>query len=393
MSGQGTPRWALVVRGLGLITALGVAATISIASYAQLFTTSEDVTLVTDRSGLLMEPGSDVKVAGVVVGTVTQVRRVGERAELTLAVDPVELGRIPANASAVIEPTTLFGRKFVTLAPPGNAVGGLRPGDVIDAAGATVEMNDLFSVLQGVLDSVDPTQVSTTLSQLAAASGGRGEIFGRLVDTAHGYLGGVEDSIPTLVRDIGKVADNADVWADASRDFLAAVDHLTTTGTTLVEQRVQFVSFLTSLTALGEHGDAFLGLAGEPIVEAVTALEPTLDLLREKSPALQCFLTGTDTARKYLEPTLGGSRPGFNVLSTILYGDRPYEYGENLPVNGADGPAHCYADTYLGGQQPPQTNFQDGSNAYQSELSLAELAASPLWQLLYGPNHLFSGER
>lgn len=384
---------ALALRGLGLVAGLAAAGTLSVATYAQVFTQSEGITLLTDRSGLLMEKGSDVKVAGVVVGTVDDVRRVDDHVELALSMNPDELSGIPANATAVIEPSTLFGRKFVTLVPSAESVGSVRPGDVLDVSTSTVEMNDLFSALEGLLESVDPTQVNTTLTQLASASEGRGDTFGVLVDTAAEYLSAFEDSIPALTRDIGKVADNADLWGDASQDYLDALDHVTTTGTTLIEEKAQFAAFLASLTHLGGRGAAFLDVAGEPIVGAVTSLEPTLALLQEKSPSFGCFLYGMDTTRKYLEPTLGGSRPGFNVLSTILYGDPAYKNGENLPLNTADGPAKCYADTYNGGQQPPQTNFADGSGAYHSELGLDELATSPLWQLLYGPDHLFSGER
>lgn len=383
---------ALVVRGVGLMAALAAAGGLSVAAYSQVFTATEQITLVTDRSGLLMERGSDVKIAGVVVGKVDDVRRIDDRVELTLAMKPEELSSIPADLSAAIEPTTLFGRKFVTLVPRDGASDPLEPGAVIDASTATVEMNDLFSTVDGVLDVIDPAQVNTTLTQLASAADGRGRTFGTLIDSADGFLTGFESAIPSLTRDISLVADNADVWTEASENYLGALERITTTGRTLIDEKDEFAAFLAGMTHLGNRGDAFLQAAGEPIVGAFTESQTTLELLEEKSPALGCFLYGMDTTRRYLEPTLGGSRPGLNVASTLLYGDPAYEYPNNLPRNGADGPATCYEETYQGGQQPAQTNFADGSDAYQREMSLAQLARSPLWQLLYGPNHLFTGE-
>lgn len=383
---------ALVTRGCALVVGLAAAGAVSAAAYAQAFTPTETVTLLTDRSGLLMESGSDVKVAGVVVGKVDTVQRTEEGVELSLAMKPDQLASIPVNAMAVIEPTTLFGRKFVTLVPPEQPDRSLEPGDVIDSSVTTVEMNDLFSAVDGVLDVIDPTEVNTALTQLASAADGRGQTFGRLVDSTSAFLTDLEPVIPALTRDITKVADNADIWAEVSSDYLGALERITTTGQTIIDRESDVAAFLQGLTSLGDRGDGFLQTAGEPIVGAANDTRSTLQLFEEKSPALGCFLYGLDTTRQYLEPTLGGTRPGFNVASTILYGDPPYRYPDNLPRNSADGPPDCYEETYLGGQRPAQTDFADGSDAYHREMSLAELARSPLWQLLYGPNHLFSGE-
>lgn len=383
---------ALVARGCALVAGLAAASVLSAAAYMQVFTPTEKITLLTDRSGLLMEPGSDVKVAGVVVGKVDEIRRTDNHVELTLAMKPDQLTTIPADSTAVIEPTTLFGRKFVTLVPPENPGRPVEPDDVIDSSEATVEMNDLFTAVDGVLEVIDPSQVNVTLTQLASAADGRGETFGRLLESASVFLTDLEPVVPALTRDIGKVADNADIWTDAANDYLGALERFTTTGQTLVDREPDVAAFIQGLTHLSDRGAGFLDIAGQPIIGAANDTRSTLELLEEKSPALGCFLYGLDTTRQYLEPTLGGTRPGFNVASTLLYGDPPYRTSENLPRNTADGPPDCYEETYVGGQQPAQTDFADGSGAYHREMGLAELANSPLWQLLYGPNHLFSGE-
>lgn len=371
---------------------LAAASVASAAAYAQVFTSSETITLITDRSGLLMEVGSDVKMSGVVVGQVDDVHRTGNGVELSLAMQPDQLASIPVSATAVIEPTTLFGRKFVTLLPTGEPGRPLEPGDVIDSSDTTVEVNDLFSAVDGVLEVIDPTEVNTALTQLASASDGRGETFGQLVDSTSEFLTDFEPAIPALSRDVSKFADNADTWADASSDYLGALERITTTGQTVIDRETDIAAFLQGLTSLGDSGDAFLQTAGQPLVGAANDTRSTLELLEEKSPALGCFLYGLDTTRQFLEPTLGGTRPGFNVASTILYGDPPYVLSDNLPRNTADGPPDCYEETYLGGEQPAQTNFADGSDAYQREMSLAELGSSPLVQLLYGPDNFFTGE-
>lgn len=385
-------RNVLLARGSLLALGLVAASALSAAAYTQVFTPTESVTLLTDRSGLLMEPGSDVKVAGVVVGTVDAVNHTGDHIELNLAIQPDQLAGIPADSTAVIEPTTLFGRKFVTLRPVSTSGPALEPGDVIDASTGTVEINDLFTAVEDLLRVADPTEINTTLTELSVTANGRGETFGRMLESTSAFLTEVEPFIPALTRDIGKVADNADIWEAAAGDYLGALDRFSTTSHTLVDKEDDVAAALRGLTTLGSRGSDFLRTAGDPLIGAANDTRSTLELLEEKSPALGCFLYGLDTTRTYLEPTLGGSRPGLNVASTLLYGNPPYRNPDNLPRNSADGPADCYESTYVEGHQPVQTDFADGSGAYQSQMPLAELAESPLLQLLYGPDNFFTGE-
>lgn len=107
--------------GVLLIVAIIGAVTLSISLYrGGAFNKTTGITLVTDRSGLMLEEGSDVKLHGVVVGRVQHISLRDNQVHMKLAMETGQALRIPSNITAAIDPTTLLGRKFVTLVPPPN---------------------------------------------------------------------------------------------------------------------------------------------------------------------------------------------------------------------------------------------------------------------------------
>lgn len=75
------------------------------------------VTLTSDRSGLVMEPGAKVKLRGVQVGRVASIQE-GDPVKLQLELYPEQLKYIPSNVGAEITATTAFGAKYVDLLTP-----------------------------------------------------------------------------------------------------------------------------------------------------------------------------------------------------------------------------------------------------------------------------------
>ena len=79
----------------------------------------------TGSVGNEMHLGAEVMVRGVQVGEVRQVSANGSGARLELAIQPGAATRLPANVSAEMLPTTLFGERYVDLILPGQP--GRRP--------------------------------------------------------------------------------------------------------------------------------------------------------------------------------------------------------------------------------------------------------------------------
>lgn len=97
-----------------ILAAIVVAATVfTYLSYTAAFTSTDTVTVVSPRAGLVMETDAKVKYRGIQIGEVKKIEYAGDRAKLTLAIRSDEMRFIPANAPVRIAGTTVFGAKAV----------------------------------------------------------------------------------------------------------------------------------------------------------------------------------------------------------------------------------------------------------------------------------------
>ncbi len=328
--------------GLGVVGVLIVIAAtmLSVALYRGALDSTVRVTLLSTRVGLMLEPGSDVKLRDVVVGRVQSVRFDGDQATIAMDIDSSQAQTIPGNITAAIDPTTLFGRKFVTLqAPTSAAVGSLSDGSVLDAEYVPIEINDLLSSLVTVLRAVEPEKVNGSLNALATSLHGRGDKLGDTLVELDQYLLQFNNSLPELQRDMTAGAETADILAEASPDLKDLLANLTRTSNTVTEKQSELSSFLLSFTEFGNRGETFINAAGTPLTESVESLAPTTALLADRSSTFPCFFASLAQTNKYLERTVGGSAlPGLNIQGTLLMGDPPYTSPDDLLSSQPTGP-------------------------------------------------------
>jgi phospholipid/cholesterol/gamma-HCH transport system substrate-binding protein len=96
-----------------------VAGTLLFLQFRGHFSPATELTLLSPRAGLVVEPGAKVTYNGIEIGRVTRIVEVTDdredradhwpMARMTLEVDPHYLHFIPANAVAEIRATTVFG--------------------------------------------------------------------------------------------------------------------------------------------------------------------------------------------------------------------------------------------------------------------------------------------
>lgn len=371
-----------VLLGVAGVLILVGAAVLSFVVYRGDLDTTVRVTVLSSRAGLMLEPGSDVKMRDVVVGRVSSVDVVGGRASIAVDLQPGQASSIPDNVVTTIDTTTLFGRKFVSIATPEAPSGtSVRAGTVLESQSVPTEINDLLASLVSVLRVVEPQKVNASLNALATSLHGRGEKLGDMLVELDAYVQRFNGSLPTLQRDLSAGTQVADMLADASPDLIESIGNLTTTGNTVTEKQPQLAAFLLSFTEFGNRGESFANAAGTPLVESMDSLTSTTALLAERAPTYPCFLASLAQTSAYLERTIGGSAmPGLNIQGTLLMGDPPYTSPEDLPIVAADGPAKCYDWS----QPQPHTDFQDGSHAYSKANSLLDLIGNPFAQFAPG---------
>jgi phospholipid/cholesterol/gamma-HCH transport system substrate-binding protein len=308
------------------------------------FTPSITLTMLAYRAGLVMDPGSKVTYNGVEIGRVASVDEVAHdgkpMAKISLNVNPHYLDLIPANVNAVIEATTVFGNKYVSLSTPKNAAPqAIRPNQVIDATSVTTEFNTLFETVTSISEKVDPVKLNATLTAAAQALDGLGTQFGQSLLNADDILADLIPRIPQIGYDAGRFADLADVYTKASPDLWAFLNNAVTTAHTLNEQQHNLDAALLAAAGIGNTGADIFTRAKPYFVRASADLLPTARLLDEYSPELFCTLRNLHDVAITAAAALGGNGISLYGGGEIVGGINPYVYPDNLPrINAKGGP-------------------------------------------------------
>ena len=108
----------LLVAGVVFLVVSALLIALSVAIYNKTFDKVTTVVLEANRAGLQLAKHGDVRYDGVLVGQIRDIDQDGDLAIITLGLEPESAEAIPADIDASILPTTLFGRKFVSLLPP-----------------------------------------------------------------------------------------------------------------------------------------------------------------------------------------------------------------------------------------------------------------------------------
>lgn len=185
------------------------------------------VTVVSDRTGLIMDDGAKVKMRGVQIGRVESVGS-GSAADgallpnLKLRIDSGPFRYLPSNVEAQIKASSAFGAKYVDLiVPPGGASPEpLRPGAVLRSSNVTVEVNTVFENLQSLVQSIDPAKLNAVLSALAEAFGGKGERIGQAITATNKVLLGVNPRMATVAEDWRLFGQTAEAYSFAAQNIL-----------------------------------------------------------------------------------------------------------------------------------------------------------------------------
>ncbi|MGV0743633.1 MCE family protein [Mycolicibacterium sp. XJ870] len=337
-----TPPYKLAGLVLLLVSLLILALT-----WMQFRGTFEDrvqLTVMSGRAGLAMDPGSKVTFNGVPIGRLASidVETVGDdpEAKLTLDVDPKYLNLIPANAIAELRATTVFGNKYISFLSPENPSSErLSPSTPIQAQGVTTEFNTLFETITAISEQVDPIKLNETLTAAAQALDGLGGKFGQSLVNGNDILGEINPRMPEIRRDITGLANLGDVYADAGPDLFDGLSNAVTTARTLNEQRGNLDQALVAAVGFGNTGGDIFERGGPYLVRGAQDLLPTSALLDKYSPALFCTIRNYHDAAPKLAGALGGNGYSLQTNSLVVGVGNPYVYPDNLPrINAKGGP-------------------------------------------------------
>ncbi|MGV0768476.1 MCE family protein [Mycobacterium syngnathidarum] len=336
------PPYKLAGLVLALITTVVVALTWM--QFRGSFEDKTQLTVLSGRAGLSMDPGSKVTFNGVPIGRLASIDVVKVdddlEAKLTLDVEPQYLKLIPANVTAELRATTVFGNKYISFFAPDNpSAERVTPGTPIRAQGVTTEFNTLFETITAISEQIDPIKLNQTLTATAQALDGLGDKFGQSIVNGNDILADLNPRMPQIRRDTAGLADLGEVYADAAPDLFDGLTNAVTTARTLNEQRGNLDQALVAAVGFGNTGGDIFERGGPYLVRGAQDLLPTSALLDKYSPALYCTIRNYHDAGPKLAGALGGNGYSLQTHSLVIGVGNPYVYPDNLPrVNAKGGP-------------------------------------------------------
>lgn len=134
-------------------------------------------------------PGVKVRVLGVQVGTVTEVRNEPGAVQVTLHITDKDI-RLPVDVQAAVVPMSLLGERYIQLFPAYQSGPALATGATIPLSRTAVpaEPDELLRSLQDYLGGLDPKVVTAFVENAAQALQGSGQNLNHLIQYGAGVL-------------------------------------------------------------------------------------------------------------------------------------------------------------------------------------------------------------
>jgi phospholipid/cholesterol/gamma-HCH transport system substrate-binding protein len=288
-----TPRNRNVISGLIALVLLFGSMVIGIAWSFGEFDDVYPLKASFDAAGQGLQKGSDVKIRGVNVGKVLSVHLVEGRALVTLEINHGT--QIPTSATATIRAKTLFGEKFVDIAPgAGEATGPYygTDGELLDKCDKQAqptqtctqggfELEQVLADAYPVLKKIDPGELMTVIHTLAEGGRGLGPNINRSIVNGEKVLdvqAAHDADTRQFLSDFAKLADQLGVRAD---DLVAMTDALNVALPTLNSRAGDLNSLLVQTARLSNDVADLLRNNQDFIDQSFAGGQATLDILYE----------------------------------------------------------------------------------------------------------------
>ncbi|ASF11465.1 Mce family protein [Nocardia brasiliensis NBRC 14402] len=247
-SGRGPSARQLSLAGLALTAIVLLLLYLLGLRYTGRFEDKVGVVALLTSTGDGLPAHADVKFRGMIVGSVAEVQVVakGERQRAELDLKPAVAGMIPAQVTARVIPSNIFGVTAIELVDNGRGTATLRAGAEIpeDTSEGTVQLQTTLSVLRDVLDHIQPEKLGRVLATLADALDPAARVPGSTIERLDRWLTEVHavPGVGNLLGDLGRAATALSVSAP---DLVGVLSDSVTTARTLTERREQLVALLT----------------------------------------------------------------------------------------------------------------------------------------------------
>jgi phospholipid/cholesterol/gamma-HCH transport system substrate-binding protein len=193
-------------------------------------------------------PGGKVRVLGVDVGEITDVRVMEGGVEVAFAVDEEDV-QLPEEVQAAIVPMSLLGERYVQLFPAYTGGPALEEGATIPMERTAVpsEPDELLRSLQDYLGALDPATVSEFVQNAARILEGNGQQLNSLILHAAGVmetLSAKRDDLAQIVVEFDRLSR---ALATRKEGLGQLINNYNTVARTLTGNRVALEGTITGL--------------------------------------------------------------------------------------------------------------------------------------------------
>ncbi|MEV7858997.1 MlaD family protein [Streptomyces hirsutus] len=290
------PLTGTLLKSLVFVLVTGIATTVlglSVANTGVGSDTHSYKALFTDVTGLV--DGDSVRISGVKVGEVTDVRVVQRRtAQVTFTVRDDR--RLPRSTTAAVKYLNMVGQRYVALdRGSGDLTGTLDQSATIplDRTAPALDLTLLFNGFKPLFEGLSPKDVNELAGSIVQVLQGEGAT----VDSLIRHIGSLSTTVAAKDKVIGQVVDNLGTVLKTLNDREAGFDDLVDTLQDLVTgfnedrkplgEAVEAMGDLTTVTAdLLEDGRA-------PLKQDIRELGRLSTGLGEHTPQIEDFLDRT----------------------------------------------------------------------------------------------------
>ncbi|HWC40094.1 MAG TPA: MlaD family protein [Acidimicrobiales bacterium] len=174
------PRRIVVALGVTVLTLAVVYR--AVGGAYDFFSTAYPLSATFPHLGQNVHPGSEVDYRGVQVGKIKSWSLVDRQVQVKFSIN--KGFKVPADATATLEPQSVFGSEIMSLDFPSGQRGPfLSPGGAITRTATTDQVQDFINSTVPLFQALNPGDVQTIISELTQASQNLGPTIAQSMDT------------------------------------------------------------------------------------------------------------------------------------------------------------------------------------------------------------------
>ncbi|UUV35569.1 MCE family protein [Amycolatopsis roodepoortensis] len=261
-------------------------------SIANVNTTSTNAYKARFSDATLVLPNDDVRIAGVRVGQVKEVRIVDRRqAEIEFEVDAGR--KLPAGVTAQIKFRNLVGQRYLSLGQGTDSSGKtLEPGGNIPLERTTpaLDLTQLFNGFKPLFTALNPDDInklSYEVIQVLQGEGGTVESLLKHTASLATTIADKDKVIGEVIDNLNSVLDTVNAHTPQLNDLIVKLQQLVSG---LAADREPIGDAIESLGTLAQTTSGLLGEAREPLKQDIAALGTLSKNLNDSQPIVEHFI-------------------------------------------------------------------------------------------------------